>query len=132
MSALVLIHGGADRRADAARDAQESRRASVAPGPAPDGHLTLTTRGRAVLVTVAVVCGIGLGFVGGRADAASVPVAMETDAVVVERGDTLWSFAARVAEPGEDLRDVVREIQRLNGMDSAGLVAGELIQLPAT
>jgi hypothetical protein len=132
MSALVLIRGEVDRHAESARDAQERLRANAAPGPSPQGHLTLTTRGRAVVITLAAVCGIVLGFVGGRADAASVPVPVETVAVVVERGDTLWSFAERVAQPGDDLRDVVRAIQSLNGMDSAGLVAGELIQLPAT
>jgi hypothetical protein len=98
--------------------------------PAPGGHLTLTARGRALLVTVAVAGGVVLGFVGGRADAASIPEPVPTVRVVVERGDTLWSFAASIAEPGEDLRDVVREIQRLNDMDSAGLLAGEVVELP--
>ena len=82
------------------------------------------------MVAVAVMFGIVLGFAGGRADAAAAPEAPETVGVVVQPGDTLWAFAARVAEPGEDLRDVVREIQRLNGMGSANLVAGEVVQLP--
>lgn len=130
MSALVLIRGNADERYDVG-DVKEMRRSGTAPRPALQGHLTLTARGRAVLVTFAAVSGIVLGFVGGRADAASIPEPVATVGVVVERGDTLWSFAARVAEPDDDLRDVVREIQELNGMGSAGLVAGEVLQLPA-
>ena len=48
----------------------------------------------------------------------------------VQDGDTLWAIASGVARPGEDLRDVVREIEMLNGMPSAVLTAGQQILLP--
>jgi nucleoid-associated protein YgaU len=93
-------------------------------------HLRLTRRGRGLLVTLALVAAVLLGFVGGRANAASDP-GPSTVSVVVRPGDTLWSLARGVAEPGEDVRDVVLELQWLNGMDSAALVAGDVIRLPA-
>lgn len=95
------------------------------------GGTRLTVRGRRlVLVTALALVGV-LGMVGGRATAApreEPPAAVE---VPVRAGDTLWAFAAELAGPGEDVRDVVAAIQRLNGMTSAALRAGETILLPA-
>ncbi len=119
------------------------RPSRVAVGAAPAGgdrvaqmsesgsQLRLTRRGRALLVSGALLLGAVLGFFGGRVDAVAAPEPPETVGVVIERGDTLWGLAALTAGPGEDLRDVVREIQALNGMTSADLVVGEVVQIPA-
>jgi nucleoid-associated protein YgaU len=50
-------------------------------------------------------------------------------AVVVQPGDTLWSIASPVANGG-DVRAVIAEIRRLNGLSSARLVPGQTLQLP--
>jgi nucleoid-associated protein YgaU len=50
-------------------------------------------------------------------------------AVVVQPGDTLWSIASPVAGGG-DVRAVIAEIRRLNGLSSARLVPGQTLRLP--
>jgi LysM repeat protein len=50
--------------------------------------------------------------------------------VVVQSGDTLWSIADTVAGPGDDVRAVVDEIQRVNGLRTADLVPGQVLRLP--
>lgn len=87
-----------------------------------------TRRGRLVVTVVtAVVAGAGLA---GLATAdATTPAAPEPVAVVVEPGETLWSLARRVA-PGQDPRPVVEQLRRLNGMEGAGLAAGQRLLLP--
>jgi hypothetical protein len=49
--------------------------------------------------------------------------------VVVQPGDTLWSIASPVAR-GTDVRAVVDRIRQLNGLQSADLVPGQVLQLP--
>lgn len=51
--------------------------------------------------------------------------------VVVEPGDTLWSLAARHGPPGQDPRDLVEELARLNGLGpSHRLKPGQALRLP--
>ena len=134
MTALVLIRGGGahgqgeDDHGRAAPPRAVPSGANVT-HPRPVAGLRLTHRGRLVVLTLSMVLAAGVGFVGGRADAAPVPPA--TAGVVVQRGDTLWALSRDVAAPGEDVRDVVLEIQLLNGMATADLVAGQVIRLPA-
>jgi nucleoid-associated protein YgaU len=49
--------------------------------------------------------------------------------VVVHEGDTLWSIASSLGGDG-DVRAVIDEIQRLNGLEGADLVPGQVLQLP--
>lgn len=95
------------------------------------GALHATVRGRRVVLGLIVVVSAGLGLLGGQAVAATPAVPAETVRVVVEPGDTLWEFALGLVEPGEDIRDVVLEIQELNGMGSAALSVGDELLLPA-
>lgn len=94
------------------------------------GVLRLTTRGRRVVVSMAVVLAAAIGFAGGRAEAAAGDVGEAGMQVVVVPGDTLWELAGRVMAPGIDRRDVILDIQRMNGLSSADLVAGEVLVLP--
>jgi nucleoid-associated protein YgaU len=49
--------------------------------------------------------------------------------VVVQPGDTLWSIAA-ARYPGDDPRERVDAIERLNGLSGPGIEAGETLLLP--
>ena len=105
------------------------------PGPrAPAaGRLRLTVRGRRVVVALAVAGGLGLAALAG----VLVPGDGSRDSfrlaggssVVVEPGDTLWSIAAAVAGDG-DVRAVVHTIRRINGLDGAPIMPGQVLQLP--
>ena len=100
---------------------------------AGDGPLRLTTRGRVVLgVLTLLVMGLGLvTWQAGRASADGASGAVEVVRHVVQPGETLWGIAREVAGPTEDVRDVVLELVELNGLPSAGLMAGQSIVVPA-
>lgn len=49
--------------------------------------------------------------------------------VVVQPGDTLWSIAAS-RYPGDDPRERVDTIERLNGLSGPTIVVGETLHLP--
>jgi nucleoid-associated protein YgaU len=49
---------------------------------------------------------------------------------VVRPGDTLWSIASWVA-PRRDPRQVVAELQRLNGRSTRWLTPGQVLSIPA-
>jgi nucleoid-associated protein YgaU len=54
-----------------------------------------------------------------------------TTTVVVQPGDSLWAIAA-ARYPGADTRERVDAIERLNGLSSPVIVAGETLQLPSS
>ncbi len=102
----------------------------VTPRMASPEHVRLSRRGRRLIVALAILGAGALGMVGGRAFAATEEPAQRTVEVIVAPGESLWTMAQRVADPGEDLRDVVREIQRLNQMESVDLRSGDALLLP--
>jgi nucleoid-associated protein YgaU len=95
-------------------------------------RVRLTRRARRLKVVLVLAAGVALGswlgplVTGGGGD--GLRLAGESS-VVVESGDTLWSIASSVAG-GQDVRDVVGQIRRLNELDSADLMPGQVLQLP--
>jgi LysM repeat protein len=77
------------------------------------------------MVMVAVVCAsVGLSKVA-LGDARPVDATL-----VVQPGDTLWGIAT-ARYPQDDVRVRVDEIERLNGLHSPQIEAGEVLHLPA-
>jgi nucleoid-associated protein YgaU len=138
MSAMAIDHfelGGSLRwhpssRVPVARLSRAAVPAAAVRGARP-GELRLTRRGRWVLAVLASVVAIGTGIVGGQAVAAGPTPALEVVSYTVQPGETLWQIAAGVAVPGEDVRNVIVELQDLNGLPSAELAAGQRLVLPA-
>ena len=50
----------------------------------------------------------------------------------VDTGDTLWEVAARVTEPGQDVRATIYEIRSLNGLDGSLIRPGQVLIVPAS
>ncbi len=96
--------------------------------PAP---LRLTRRGRVVVGVLGLALAAGAGGATLSAHADGPSVGTEVERVVVQPGDTLWAIAAEVAAPGEDVRDVVLMLMRMNELPSGGLAAGQTIVVPA-
>lgn len=91
--------------------------------------LRLTLRGRIVVLALSLLV-VTLGALFGSGAQASGGVQGEAVAThSVMPGDTLWSIAKAV-NPGVDNRDVVQEIEKLNGMESSRIVAGQVLLVP--
>lgn len=103
--------------------------------PAVAPRLRITRRGKAVLATVlsipAVVV-IGMMATAGGPAVASAEQGATTEFayVTVSAGESLWDVAERVA-PSQDPRDVIADIERLNGLVGSGVAAGESLAIPA-
>jgi hypothetical protein len=140
MSAMAVAPGIG--RAGSVRDVRAVGRAggavrgrdAVPSGRAADGapgELRLTARGRAVLVTVALVVAALGGLMGGRALAADDTSG--SSAVVehvVASGETLWDIAAETTPDGESVKGTVSRLVRLNGLSSDQVMAGQTIVVP--
>ena len=82
----------------------------------------------AIIVSLMLVA-----FVFGRVASGAAPVAQSQPALTrttIQPGETLWDLATRLA-PGQDPRELVAQLRRLNGMPSAELQAGQQLLLPA-
>lgn len=109
-----------------------SRHLRAVPVPAPvAAPLRLTRRGRLSITLVAAAI-LSVGAVSGAQDvvAGGAPVAVQTEAVTVAPGQSLWSIATN-AVPGADPRDVIIDIQELNDLPSVQVVAGQRLVVPA-
>ncbi|BBE22364.1 hypothetical protein MN0502_12470 [Arthrobacter sp. MN05-02] len=102
----------------------------------PERPLTLTRRGRLLLVGLPIALGVAalilLGaFLTSQAQAGeSAPVSSSVVDVNVAAGETLWDLAVQYA-PERDPRDVVTEMVELNNLRSSVVQAGQSISVPA-
>ncbi|WP_231554579.1 LysM peptidoglycan-binding domain-containing protein [Arthrobacter sp. L77] len=101
-----------------------------------DRPLTLTRRGRLLLVGLPIALGVAAlillaAFLTSQAQAGeSAPTSTATVEVSVVTGETLWDLAVRYA-PERDPRDVVAEIVELNDLPNSVVQAGQSIAVPA-
>lgn len=80
---------------------------------------------------VAVILGI-LATVAPGAFAGDEPgAAVVHDTYTVAAGETLWSIASSMTAPGEQVRETMHEIKKLNAMSGSSLQAGAQIVVPA-
>jgi LysM repeat protein len=100
---------------------------------APQSSVRLTRRGRAVVVMAALVlvllAGFFLGSVAvGTDEAGQAPA---TEIIMVEPGQSLWSISSELTTEG-DVRSTIREIERLNALDTVALSAGQKLRVPVS
>ena len=90
--------------------------------------MNATIRLRALVLPLALAL-VFLLLLAQRVHAGDTAVPTESYRVVT--GDTLWDLADERTEPGEDVRSVVRIIQRLNDLDGGLIIPGQVIVVPA-
>jgi hypothetical protein len=113
-----------------------ARRPAGTPGAARSqsrSSVRLTRRGRAVVLFAGLVlvllAGFFLGSVAVGTDEAGQGPA--TEIVMVEPGQSLWSIASELTTDG-DVRTTMREIERLNALDTVALSAGQKLRVPVS
>jgi hypothetical protein len=91
--------------------------------------LHLTRRGRVVALLLLLVV-LTVAFSVGRVTSTALgdPSAPAASAVV-ERGDTVWSIAERLA-PDADPRKTAVDLMAVNGLVSPDLQVGQTLRLP--
>lgn len=93
--------------------------------------MRLTTRGRVVIFGFVALLALLLSvFIGSSAQAGQQDPGIEVTTVTIADGETLWSHAKDIAEPGEDIRDVVDLIKDLNNLPDSQLRSGQQLILP--
>lgn len=99
---------------------------------APQNPVARARRARTGRVLALVIAVLTAAVMGPQAFAsepgAATPVVADT--YTVGSGETLWGIATHLTEPGEDVRDTLAEIQRLNAMTGGDLRAGDQIYVP--
>lgn len=83
---------------------------------------------RVTLILAIVVVG---AFAAPYAMATDTPAAVPADTWTVASGETLWSIASAVTEPGHSVRDTVDDIKALNALESSSIAAGQQLLVPA-
>jgi Tfp pilus assembly protein FimV len=103
-----------------------------APRPA-ESQVRLTRRGRTLVFLVALVSVLMAGFFLGAGSVATQERGepAPTSVVMVAPGETLWDIASRLTPTGEDVRDTMYDIKRLNALDTSALDAGQRLRVPA-
>ena len=91
----------------------------------------LTRRGRLVVLALALVAVLAIGFVLASGSVATDrPGTPEpTRVITVDAGQTLWDIAAGLADDG-DVRSMVDHIEHLNALESGMLVVGQRLVVP--
>lgn len=93
-------------------------------------HLRLTRRGKLVISTLVLAVVAVFFLLGVNAVVGSTFEPTQTVNYTVSSGDSLWGLASTIAQPGQDIRDVVHAIQQLNGLDSADIFVGQQLSVP--
>lgn len=77
-----------------------------------------------IMILTAALTSILIAGTVSSADAAPVYTS-----VTVEKGDTLWEIAKRYRKNG-DIRKLINEIERANGITDSTIYEGDVLRLP--
>jgi len=121
----------ADRTAD---ERPADRPVAASPAPRDAGNVRLTRRGQltVLLATLATVLVVGFFLGAGSVATLERGQSAPTEIVQVAPGETLWDIASRLTPTGEDVRDTMYDIKRLNALESSALGAGQRIRVPTS
>ena len=105
------------------------RRATAVASQEAGNMAKLTTPARVVVLLTAIAVLLVLLL----ANAVGASVSDDTTGFTTHQvvgGDTLWDIASEHTVPGEDVRRVVFEIQRLNDLDGSVIIPGQVLRVP--
>ncbi|MEX2322857.1 MAG: LysM peptidoglycan-binding domain-containing protein [Acidimicrobiia bacterium] len=94
--------------------------------------ISITRQQRVVVLLTSVALALVLLFVSSvsAADPGDVDASDWTATHLVVGGDTLWEIALDVTTPGEDVRTVVEDIKRHNGLTNSLIAPGQVLFIP--
>jgi LysM repeat protein len=50
--------------------------------------------------------------------------------VVIQKNDTLWCIAEKITPPGQDIRNTIYQLRKINKLNSAVIQPGQRILIP--
>lgn len=59
----------------------------------------------------------------------AMPKNNETESITISTGDTLWSIASEYKKPGQDVREYIYELRKLNNLENCTIYQGQEIQI---
>jgi len=95
--------------------------------PSGSSRLTLTRRGRGVLIALALAVVWPIASAGAVAAADAPPDTSQLEYYSISAGESLWTIAERVKIPGTDTRVEVDRIKQLNHLTTSEIYAGQVI-----
>jgi LysM repeat protein len=95
--------------------------------------ISITRQQRVVVLLTSVALALVLLFVSSvsASDPTDAGASDWTATHLVVGGDTLWEIALDVTASGDDVRTVVEDIKRHNGLTSSLIVPGQVLFLPS-
>lgn len=59
----------------------------------------------------------------------AMPKNNEIESITISTGDTLWSIASEYKKPGQDVREYIYELRKLNNLTDCTIYPGQEIQI---
>ena len=54
---------------------------------------------------------------------------VETEDLVISAGDTLWSISCEYKKPGQDVREYIYELRKLNNLENCMIYPGQVLKI---
>ena len=54
---------------------------------------------------------------------------VETEDVVISAGDTLWSISCEYKKDGQDVREYIYELRKLNNLENCTIYPGQVLKI---
>jgi len=81
-------------------------------------------------VIIVLIVSFSVPALGGEHDALAASSNSTKQTFEIEKGDTLWSIAVQHVREGQDVREYISEMKRINGLKTTLLQEGQVLLLP--
>lgn len=59
----------------------------------------------------------------------AMPKNNEIESITISTGDTLWSIASEYKKPGQDVREYIYELRKLNNLTDCTIYPGQVLKI---